>query len=319
MAVYQTQTETFDWLSDLKPAHLAAASWDNGDYLKPTVMHVVYKPEGPFAIACGAGLLAAHVRNFRFTPERIKRLGQTTDAQGRSVFRESFLNFLQRLRLRLDILAAAEGTVLLPEEPLLIVKGPLAHIQLLESAFRLLVWNSTHWATLAAAARWDAGNLREEETPPLPPVGHFPDAWRARAQFIGGAPAQRLQEGGAWGALPDTPPDATLILNHPGGAPLVQIRRVYRDSIALGDIWLTAEQESEASVSRSEASFGNKRDGQTHTLRFTRFRNLYQPIVVKGTPVVSNQQLGYLRQRTLQYLTALKNIGPEAYPYGWMQ
>lgn len=319
MAVHQIQTETFDWLSDLRPAHLAAASWDNGDYLKPTVMHVVYQSEGPFAIACGSGLLAAHVRHFRFTPERIKRLGQTTDSLGRSVFKESFLNFLQRLRLRVDILAAAEGTVLLPNEPLLIVKGPLAHIQLLESACRILVWQSAHWATLAAQDRWDAGNLSEEETPPLPEVGHFPNAWRARALFIGGAAPQRLQESISLHEPPATPADATTILNHPGGAPLVQIRRVYRDSVALGDIWLTAEQESRASVSKTEASFGNKRDGQVHTLRFTRFRNLYQPIVMKGLPVTSNQQLAYLRQRTLQYLTALKNIGPDAYPYGWMQ
>ena len=43
-------------------------------------------------------------------------MGQVTDAQGRNAFQESFLNHLQRMRLRLQVNIAAEGTLLLPGE-----------------------------------------------------------------------------------------------------------------------------------------------------------------------------------------------------------
>ena len=111
-------TTTFDWLSDLEPAFAAQESWHSGVYYEDSLFHLVYRPDGPFAIACGAGLLAEHIRRFRFTPEIIQRLGQITNERGFSFFSESFLNYIQRLKLRVDVWAAPEGMLLLPGEPL---------------------------------------------------------------------------------------------------------------------------------------------------------------------------------------------------------
>ena len=60
------------------------------------------------------------------------RIATGTDERGRAVFEESYLNFLQRLRLRVNVGMPAEGTLLLPNEPILIAAGELAQIQLLE-------------------------------------------------------------------------------------------------------------------------------------------------------------------------------------------
>jgi hypothetical protein len=308
----------FDWLSDLRPAHAAAASWHNGEYLRPTVMHVAHEPDGPFTIACGADLFAAHIRRFRITPPLIERLGQTTDSMGRSVFHESFLNFLQRLRLGVDLFAAPEGSVLLPNEPLLVAMGPLAHIQLLESAFRLLFWESSHWATKAAMQRWETGALTEEDTPPEPTLDAHPLSWRIRAAFIGGASQSEMDTVAQMDAPAQDPGEGTLVLRHADSMPLVQIRRLYQGSTALGDVWLTAKQEDRASVSRSSCSFECENARQAVQVHFNRFRNLYEPLLVKGLPVISSPKSGYLRQRTLQHLSALREVGPEAYPYGWM-
>ena len=140
----------YDWLSELQPLFAAQDSWLDGSYNKPASAHLLCPDDVPFTIACGAGLLAEHVRRFKFAPAVIQRLGQVSDAKGRSVFQESFLNHLQRLRLRTHVNAAPEGTLLLPGEPILSIQAPELQIRLLGTAFRLLIWESSRWATKAA-------------------------------------------------------------------------------------------------------------------------------------------------------------------------
>ena len=183
---------------------------------------------------------------------------------------------------------------------------------------RLLFWESSHWATQAAMLRWKTGALTEEDTPPEPPLNMDPLSWRIRAAFIGGASTGEMDAVAEVDAPVQDPGEGTLMLSHSDAMPLVQIRRLYQGSTALGDVWLTAKQEDRASVSRSTCSFECENDGRTIHLHFNRFRNLYEPLLVKGLPVISSPRLGYLRQRTLQHLSALREVGPEAYPYGWM-
>ena len=66
----ERQTPTFDWLADAGPAVAAQAAWHDGSYDEPSLFHLVFRPDGPFAISCGAGLLAEHIRHFRFSPDR---------------------------------------------------------------------------------------------------------------------------------------------------------------------------------------------------------------------------------------------------------
>ncbi|MEQ1744245.1 MAG: hypothetical protein ABMA02_02385 [Saprospiraceae bacterium] len=309
----------FDWLSVRSPALAAQAAWHDGSYDEPSLFHLVYRPDGPFAISCGAGLLAEHVRHFRFSPPVILRMGQMTDERGQALFTESFLNYLQRLRLRADVWAAPEGMLLLPGEPLAVLRGPFAQILLMESALHWLLWHPTQWATRAAQVRWEKHAWAEEDTPPAPITTFDPDGWKTRAEYIGGVAngengSQLRPTGEGEGLLAVWRAGTGASVKH---KPLVQIRRVYKGNHALGDIWLTQEQEEQASVSKTSAGIVDVRTHRHRTLKFTRFQNLYQPLLAKGHPVLANTRPGYLRQRTLKQLEAFHFAPLDGYPHGW--
>lgn len=300
----------FDWFSDLSPALAARESWHDGTYNQMVTCQVNYPSTAPFAIACGAALLAEHIRRFQFSPDVIQRMGQVTDAFGRSVFDESYLNHLQRLRLQVQLAAPLEGTLLLPGEPLLIARGPQDQIHLLRSAFQLLFWESTHWATQAALVRWKNGDWVEEDTPPAPTFPFRPEGWKSRAAYIGGADLKNL-------SIPGALPDASgFLVQH---THLVQIRRLFKGSHPLGDVWLSKEQEEAASVSKTTVHFRDEHTHRVRTVHFTRFQNLYQPVLAKGHPVLAAPRLGYFRQRTLKQMEAFQKGHLEGYGGGWWQ
>lgn len=318
-----TSTASFDWLSDLGPAFAAQESWYSGTYHEESLFHLVYEQDGPFAISCGAGLLAEHIRNFRFSPQFVLQLGQIADEHGHSLFCDSFLNFIQRLRLRVNVWAAPEGMLLLPGEPLAILRGPYAQILLMETALRWLMWRSTQWATRVAFKRWEKQSWQEEDTPSAPVSAFNFDGWKIRAEYIGGAFADDILDSIR---TPSRPPGASegLVCIWRSGEketsdriPLTQIRRVYRANHALGDIWLTGEQEEIASISKTSAAIVDAQTTLRKTLKFTRFQNLYQPLLVKGHPVLANQRLAYLRQRTLKQMEAFHFAPLDEYPRGW--
>lgn len=276
-----------------------------------TVPHTAAEP---FAIACGVSLLADHVRRFRFSPAVIQRLGQVADQRGRSAFHESYLNHLQRLRLRVQVAAAPEGTLMLPGEPMIFVQGPKLQVALLQSALRLLVWNTSYWATQAALRQWVAGKFSEEETPHAPVFPNNPAGWRARAEYIGGSDDyQTFTAPGTvtwtWGGL--------VLCADGQGQPLAQIRRLFNGNQPLGDVWLTAKQDAEASVSHTHIVFRDEVTKTGREVHMARFQNLLQPVLVKGHPVMHPLSLDYLRQRTWKYLEAFAGGSLDGYGVGW--
>lgn len=310
----------FDWLSDLNPLFAAQESWLDGSYQKPSLAQLKGLQETPFTIACGAGLLAEHIRRFKFTPGIIQRLGQVTDPKGRSVFQESFLNHLQRLRLRTHINAAPEGTLILPDEPTLTIQGPILQLRLLESAIRLLVWESSVWATKAAMEQRALGHFSEEETPAPPAFPFNPKGWKMRAFYIGGGnlenPEWKNQAEGTEQISPEIWPGLHK-MEHSAGHGLVQIRRLFKGEHPLGDVWLTAAHDAQASVSHTHIQFLDQKTGAPTTVQMSRFQNLMQPVLVKGHPALISTSLDYLRQRTWKQLDAFQQVDLGQYPRGW--
>ncbi len=313
--------ENYDWLADLAPLHAARESWQNGQYLKQSIFHLNYQSDAPFSICAGAGLLAEHVRRFRFTPEVISRLGRISDERGRSVFDESFLNHLQRMRLRVEISVPHEGMLLLPGEPILIARGPVAQVQLLESAFRVFIWESTHWATQSALVRWKNHDWEEEETPRSPAYLPSPEGWKIRSMFIGGATTDDILENVKTPIreiLPDEGLKMVWQTGQDSSNSLTQIRRLYKSTEAVGDVWLNDFQDKNASVSHLSVQILDEISKKEKTLRLTRFQNLYQPAISKGHPLLVSTRKGYFRQRTLHQMAAFHEADLEKYPRGWL-
>ena len=299
----------FDWLSDPLPAFQAQTAWNDGSYANLERWELVYLPSGDFSIAAGAALLSDHIRRFRFSPEIIQRMGHFTDHLGRSVLTESFLNYLQRMRLKINIYAALEGTLLLPGQPLLIIQGPKLPVLLLESALRNLCLHHTIVATQAALNGWEQRHYKESAAPDVPVWEQNPDGWKKRACYVGG---------GTVGADQIMP---ALKLHAPvsfGGEPLSQIRRLYQGEMPVGDVWLTRSLEATAGISKSSIFIEDAQSGSRKKISFTRFQNLYQPLVLGGRPVWTTQALPYLRQRTFKQMHAFRQTDLAQYPSGWL-
>ncbi|MCS7036885.1 MAG: hypothetical protein RMJ33_08890 [Saprospiraceae bacterium] len=321
---YIHEQSDFDWLSDVSALLAAQDAWHSGGYDRVASYQLVYRPPGLFALSCGAGLLADLARRFRFTFDIIRRLGNQTDAQGRALFTESFLNYLQRLRIRADVWAAPEGTLLLPDEPIALARGPLAHLLLLAAPMHWLLWRSTHWATLAAQQRWQSGYLAEEDPPPAPISSNSLKGWTLRALYVGASSPDEAEAFLHQNAEPQPadgegfqPARVTFASNEGLARPLAQVRRTYRGSHPQGDIWLTRTHEETASVGKTTAHIADVRTRRHRTLHFSRFQNLYQPVLTRGYPVLPDIKPAYLRQRTLTQLRAFTPEKLADYPHGW--
>ncbi|MCS6929077.1 MAG: hypothetical protein NZM43_06225 [Saprospiraceae bacterium] len=310
-------------LIDTNVLKAVQSAWCDGSYDRPVWYQLIYRPRGAFILCCGAGLLAERVQHLRFTYDFIRRIGSQTDSLGRALFTESFLNYLQRLRLCADVWTASEGALLLPDEPVAVVYGPKAHVLLLGRVMEDLLWRSTHWATCAAYRRWQSGDLTEEDSPTPEEIALcLPECCR-RALYVGAAKPAELEN---WlndtAASPDSnegllPAPVALADSDEEQSPLTQIRRAYRGSIPQGDIWLTQVLEITASVGKTTATILDICTHRRRTLRFSRFQNLYQPVLVKGQPTLAETKLPYLRQRTLLQLRLFTPRKLANYPHGW--
>lgn len=74
---------------------------------------------GGFAIFAGLEQLIDYMKNLEFDEEDIDYL------RSRGIFSEEFLDYLARFRFECDVWAVPEGTPIFPNEPVVIVRGPV--------------------------------------------------------------------------------------------------------------------------------------------------------------------------------------------------
>ena len=140
-------------LTDLYQLTMAYGYWKNGLYDRPAVFNLFFRKNpfnGHYSIAAGLQLAIDYLQNLKFDKEDIQYLGQQKGADGKTLFDESFLNYLQRMTFSCDVAAIPEGTIVFPNEPLLRIKGPLLQAQLIETALLNMVNFSTLIATKAS-------------------------------------------------------------------------------------------------------------------------------------------------------------------------
>jgi nicotinate phosphoribosyltransferase len=148
--------------TDLYQLTMAQAYRRAGRAEEEAVFHLFFRKnpfDGGFAVACGLARSLDYLAGFHFAAEDLAYLGSLEGNDGRPLFEEDFLRELGEMRLRCDVDAVPEGTIVFPYEPLVRVCGPILHAQIVESALLNFVNFETLIATKAArvclAARGD--------------------------------------------------------------------------------------------------------------------------------------------------------------------
>ncbi len=96
---------------------------------------------GGFAIFAGLEQVIDYIQNLHFSPEDIEYL------RSRNLFSEEFLAYLRDFTFTCDVWALREGTPIFPNEPIVVVKGPIIQAQLLETMVLLTINHQSLIAT----------------------------------------------------------------------------------------------------------------------------------------------------------------------------
>ncbi|MEG1849997.1 MAG: nicotinate phosphoribosyltransferase, partial [Oscillospiraceae bacterium] len=99
--------------------------------------------DGGYAIVAGLEQLMQYIDNLQFSAEDLEFL------RSKEIFDERFLEYLRTFRFSCDIWAIKEGTPVFPQEPLVVVRGPAAQAQLVETMVLLTLNHQSLIATKA--------------------------------------------------------------------------------------------------------------------------------------------------------------------------
>lgn len=149
----QIYKESLTLLTDLYELTMAYAYWKNGLKDREAVFHLFFRKypfKGAYAICAGLELALEYIDAFHFTSEDIEYLATLKNPNGGALFDDEFLEFLENMKMEIDVDAVEEGIPIFPNEPLLRVKGPIIQAQILESALLNIVNFQTLIATKAS-------------------------------------------------------------------------------------------------------------------------------------------------------------------------
>ncbi len=195
----------FGLLTDLYQLTMAYGYWKQGWHDRRSIFHLFFRRApfgGRFAMASGLALAMDLVEQFRFSAEEVQYLGGLKGDDGRPLFSEAFLNYLQRLRFTGSIYGLPEGTAVFPHEPLLRVEAPLPQAQLLETALLTVMNYSTLITTKAARVVAAAGGDSVLEFGLRRAQGIDGGLTASRSAFIGGCDATSNVWAGRYYGIP---------------------------------------------------------------------------------------------------------------------
>lgn len=98
---------------------------------------------GGFAIFAGLEQLVDYLKNLHFTKDDISYLRE------KGQFSEEFLDYLANFKFACDIWSVREGTPIFPNEPIVVVRGPVIQAQLIETMVLLTINHQSLIATKA--------------------------------------------------------------------------------------------------------------------------------------------------------------------------
>lgn len=170
-------------LTDFYELTMANGYFENGIGDKICYFDMYFRkiPDGGgFAIMAGVEQVIDYIKNLKFTDEDIEYL------RSKNMFSEGFLNYLKNFEFVCDVWAIEEGTPIFPNEPLIVVRGPIIQAQFLETMILLTINHQSLIATKANRIVRVADGRPVMEFGSRRAQGYDGAVYGARAAYIGG-------------------------------------------------------------------------------------------------------------------------------------
>ena len=170
-------------LADYYEFTMANGYLENGLGEKITCFDMYFRAipdDGGFAIMAGVDQLIEYLKNLRFTEEDISYF------KSKNLFGDKFLEYLKDFEFTCDVWAIQEGTPIFPQEPLVIIRGPVVQAQLVETMILLTINHQSLIATKANRIVRAAKGRPVMEFGSRRAQGYEAAILGARAAYIGG-------------------------------------------------------------------------------------------------------------------------------------
>jgi nicotinate phosphoribosyltransferase len=179
-------------LTDLYQLTMACGYWKAGVADREAVFHLTFRRPpfgGAYVVAAGIAPAVEFLHRLRYTPDDLAYLATLTGNDGAALFPTGFLDWLGAQRFACSVDAVREGTVVFAHEPLIRVRGPIGHAQLVETPLLDLINFQSLIATKAARVCQAARGAPVLEFGLRRAQGIDGAMCAARAAFIGGTAA----------------------------------------------------------------------------------------------------------------------------------
>lgn len=179
-------------LTDLYQLTMAYSYWKANMHEQESVFHLFYRKnpfKGNYAIAAGLDAAINFLSQFRFEKDDIDYLATLCGNDGKPLFEEGFLTYLEEMAFSCTILAIPEGTPVFPYQPLLRIQGDIIQCQLLETPLLNLLNFNTLIATKASRVCYAAAGESVLEFGLRRAQGQDGAISASRAAYIGGCAA----------------------------------------------------------------------------------------------------------------------------------
>jgi len=140
-------------LTDLYQLSMAAGYWKTGIHERRAVFQLYFRKrpfKGGYALSAGLADALEYLEQLKFSGSDLEFLATLPGGDGRPIFEEGFLKYLEKFQFNCDVAAIPEGTVVFQNEPLLRVEGPILQAQLVETTLLNIINFQTLIATKAS-------------------------------------------------------------------------------------------------------------------------------------------------------------------------
>lgn len=137
--------------------------------------------DGGYAIFAGLENVVDYIENLSFDEDEISYLRENHNLS------EEYLDYLKNFEFKCDIWSFEEGETVYPNEPLMIIRGPIIQVQLMETLILLTINHQSLIATKTRRIVNAAEGRAVSEFGPRRAQGYSASLYGARASYIGGA------------------------------------------------------------------------------------------------------------------------------------